>query len=386
MSDRNYYDILGVDKTASEEELKKAYRKLARKYHPDLNKDNPKEAEAKFKEINEAYETLSDAKKRAQYDQFGHDAYKRAGQTGGFGGQGGAGFGGFQDFGGFGDIFESFFGGARAQQRSGPVRGADLRYDLEITLEEAAFGVEKEFSVVKEEVCSHCHGSCAEPGTKVTTCPNCGGSGQERVVHNTPFGQMVNVTVCSACGGSGKKIETPCKECRGKGTVQKKKKLKVRIPPGVDTDSRIRLNGEGAPGERGGGQGDLYVYIYVKPHPRYQRRGADLYCEEYISFPTAALGGTIEVDTLYGKVELKIPHGTKGGKVFRLSEQGLPALRGDRKGNLNVTVQIDVPKGLNDEQRQALEAYRNLTESGRKRSEKKDESSFFDKLKDTFKN
>ncbi len=385
MSDRNYYDVLGVSKTADENELKKAYRKLARQYHPDLNKDNPKEAEAKFKEINEAYETLSDPEKRAQYDQFGHDAFKRAGQAGGFGGgySGAGGFGGFNDFGGFGDIFETFFGGSRAQRRSGPIDGADLRYDLEITLEEAAFGSEKEFSVNKEDTCSHCHGKGAEPGTKISTCPTCDGTGQEQIVRNTPFGQMVNVTTCSACGGTGQKIETPCKECRGQGKVQKKKRLKVQIPAGVDTNSRIRLSGEGAPGERGGAQGDLYVYIYVKPHPRYQRRGADLFCEEYISFPTAAMGGTIEVETLYGRVELKIPHGTPGGKTFRLTEQGLPSLRGGQKGNLNVTVQISVPTRLNREQRDALSEYRDLTED--KGKKEKEDPSILDKLKDKFK-
>lgn len=386
MSQKNYYDVLGVSKDAGADELKKAYRKLARKYHPDLNKDNPKEAEARFKEINEAYETLSDANKRAQYDQFGHDAFTRAGQTGGFGGNGG-GFG-FQDFsqaggfGGFGDIFESFFGGGQGRRNTGPVDGADLRYDLEITLEEAAFGADKEFSIVKEEVCPYCHGNGAEPGTTVTTCPQCRGTGQEQVVRNTPFGQMVNVTTCSSCGGSGQKIDTPCRECHAGGRVQKKRKLQVQIPPGVDTNSRIRLRDEGEPGRRGGRQGNLYVYIYVKPHQRFSRRGADLYCEEHISFPVAAMGGTTEVETLYGKVELKIPHGTPNGKVFRLTGQGLPALRGSGKGNLHVTIIVDVPRSLSDEQRTALTHYARLTGE---EATKEETPSFFEKLKDTLK-
>lgn len=386
MSQKNYYDVLGVKKNASADELKKAYRKLARKYHPDLNKDNPKEAEAKFKEINEAYETLSDETKRSQYDQFGHEAFTRAGQTGGFGGNAG-GFG-FQDFsqaggfGGFGDIFETFFGGAQGRRNTGPVDGADLRYDMEITLEEAAFGANKEFSIVKEETCPHCHGNGAEPGTSVESCPRCHGSGQEQVVRNTPFGQMVNVTTCSECGGRGQKISTPCRECQASGRVQKKRKLQVQIPPGVDTNSRIRLRDEGEPGTRGGRQGDLYVYIYVKPHHRFSRRGADLYCENHISFPVAAMGGTTTVETLYGKVELKIPHGTPNGKVFRLAEQGLPALRGSGKGNLNVTIVVDVPRSLSAEQREALSRYAQL--SGETAADE-ESPSFFEKLKDTFK-
>ncbi|WP_459540944.1 molecular chaperone DnaJ [Negativicoccus succinicivorans] len=380
MSDQNYYDVLGVNKNASADEIKKAYRKMARKYHPDLNKDDPKTAEAKFKEVNEAYETLSDESKRAQYDQIGHTAYQQAGQTGGFGGFGGFGGaqGGFGGFGDLGDIFGSFFGGGGARQ-TGPIRGADLRYDLEITLEEAAVGVEKEFSIVKDEVCPHCHGDGAEPGTSVQTCPQCHGTGQEQVVRNTPLGQMMSVHTCSRCQGRGKVIESPCHECRGSGKVQKKRKLRVKIPAGVDTDSRIRLAGEGGLGERGGETGDLYVYIYVQPHARFQRRGADLFCEAEVSFPTAAMGGTIQLDTLFGKVELKIPHGTPGGKTFRLSGQGLPSLRSDRKGDLNVRVTIGVPRSLSSDQRAALLKY---SECMGDSTVNKEEPSFFDKLKD----
>ncbi len=375
---RDYYEILGVPKTASEDDLKKAYRKLARKYHPDLNKDKPEEAEQKFKEVNEAYETLSDSNKRAQYDQFGHDAYKQAGQGGGFGGQGA--YSGFSNFGGFGDIFEQFFGGGGTSRRNGPIDGADLRYDLEITLEEAAFGATKEFSVVREETCPRCHGNGAEPGTSVTECPHCHGTGQEQVVRNTPFGQMATVVTCSHCGGTGKRIETPCKECRGTGVVRKRRKLEVNIPAGADTNTRIRLAGEGEPGRRGGAQGDLYVYVYVKPHAKFQRRGADLFCVQPISFPTAALGGEVLVETLYGKLELKIPHGTQGGKVFRLREQGMTDFRSGRKGDLHVTIHIEVPQSLNDEQRKALAQYADAMGDA---TVKKD-SSFFSKLKDTF--
>ncbi|MCI5837267.1 MAG: molecular chaperone DnaJ [Veillonellaceae bacterium] len=379
MSDKNYYDLLGVSKTADEAEIKKAYRKLARKYHPDMNKDSPEAAEAKFKEVTEAYETLSDAQKRAQYDQFGHDAYKQAGQ-GGFGGAGG--FNGFAGgFGGFGDIFENFFGGG-AQRNTGPVRGSDLRYDLDISLEEAAFGAAKEFSVVKDEECPRCHGNGAEPGTQVHVCDRCGGTGQEQSIRNTPFGRMMSSTVCSVCGGAGRTIETPCTECRGQGSVRKRRKLQVQIPAGVDTNSRIRLSGEGGLGERGGGAGDLYVYLYVRPHNRYERRGADLYCREYISFPTAAMGGKLELETLYGKIELDIPHGTQGGKVFRLRGQGMPVLHREAKGDLHVTVQIAVPKSLSNEERKVLAEYGKLTGD---KTVNKEEPSLLDKIKDSLK-
>ena len=250
MSKKDYYELLGVSKDASEADIKKAFRKLAIKYHPDKNRDNPEEAEKKFKEINEAYSVLSDKDKRAQYDQFGPDAFQNggagAGGFGGFGGfgQGGFGQGGFQgDFSGFGDIFDSFFGGGRAQRQNGPERGADLRYDLDITFKQAVFGDETEIQIPKDDTCDHCHGNGAEPGSKVDTCPECHGTGQQRVVQNTPFGQMVNVRTCSHCGGTGKIIEKKCKKCHGTGTIRVRKKIKVKIPAGIDDGQRIRLSG-----------------------------------------------------------------------------------------------------------------------------------------------
>lgn len=364
MAARDYYEVLGVSKNATEDEIKKAYRTLARKYHPDLNKDDPNAAE-KFKEVNEAYQTLSDASKRSQYDQVGHDAYEQAQRgggsagAGGFGGFGGTGgFGGFGGQGGFdmGDIFDMFTGGGRRQQ-NGPERGADLRYDMEITLREAASGVKKKFSIKKNETCSKCHGSGAEPGSDVETCPHCHGSGQERIVRNTPFGQMVNVTTCRYCGGRGKIIKQKCRTCRGTGIQQVEKTLEVNIPAGADTGVRMRIGGEGEPGTRGGGNGDLYVYIYVKDDPDFQREGDDLYCKADISFPTAALGNTIKVLTLDNEVELKIPAGTQSGTRFRIKGAGMPRLQRSGKGDLYVIVNVVVPRNLKGEQKEALLKY-----------------------------
>ena len=272
---KDYYDVLGVSKNATEDDIKRAYRKLARKYHPDLNKDNPKAAEEKFKEVNEAYHVLSDADKRAQYDQLGHDAFTQAASggagAGGFGGFGQGGFGGFGGQGGFGgfdmgDIFDMFTGGSR-RRSNGPEQGADLRYDMEITLREAATGVKKKFTVTKNDTCDHCHGSGAEPGSSVDTCPDCHGTGQQRVVRNGPFGQMVNIITCQRCQGTGKIIKNKCNQCHGTGTVRKQKTIEVNVPAGADTGVRMRVSGEGEPGKRGGPKGDLYVYIYVKDDP-----------------------------------------------------------------------------------------------------------------------
>lgn len=360
MAARDYYEVLGVDKNAAEDDIKKAYRRLARKYHPDLNKDDPSAAD-KFKEVNEAYQTLSDADKRAQYDQIGHAAYEQAqrgGGTGGFGGQGGfGGFGGFGGQGGFdmGDIFDMFTGGRR--QQNGPERGADLRYDMEITLREAAVGVKKTFTVNKDESCGRCHGSGAEPGSSVETCPNCHGSGQERIVRNTPFGQMVNATTCRHCGGSGKIIREKCHTCHGSGIQRKEKKLEINIPAGADTGVRMRISGEGDPGRRGGPAGDLYVYIYVKDDPDFDREGDDLYTKADISFPTAALGNTIRVLTLDAEVDLTIPAGTQSGTRFRIKGAGMPRLQRSGKGDLYVIVNVTVPRNLKGEQKEALLKY-----------------------------
>ena len=386
---KDYYDILGVSKNATDDEIKKAYRRLARKYHPDLNKDNPKAAEEKFKEVNEAYHVLSDADKRAQYDQLGHDAFQQASRGGaGAGGFGGFGQGGFNgqgfDFGGFdmGDIFDMFTGGSR-RRNNGPEQGADLRYDMTITLREAFTGVKKKFSVTKNDTCSHCHGSGAEPGSSVDTCPACHGTGQQRIVRNGPFGQMVNIVTCQQCGGTGKIIKNKCKECHGSGTVRASKTIEVNIPAGADSGVRMRVAGEGEPGRRGGPKGDLYVYIYVEDDPDFEREGDDLYKTVNISYPVAALGSTIKVKTLDKEVELKVPAGTQTGTRFRISGEGMPHLQSSRKGNLYVEVHVTVPKRLNEDQKNALLHFAN--EMGEDWSQYKGKSSFLDKIIDKFK-
>ena len=383
MSKRDYYEVLGVSKTATQDELKKAYRKLARKYHPDLNKDNEEAAE-KFKECNEAYSVLSDDQKRAQYDQFGHAAFENGGMGGG-GGFGGA--GGFGGFGGSGmeDIFDMFFGGqggrGGSRAKTGPQRGADLRFDLEITFEEAAFGLEKEINLYRDETCDHCHGEGAEPGSKVESCPECNGTGYVRFTQNTMFGQMVNERPCSRCKGEGKIISEPCKECRGKGTVKRNKKLKVKIPAGVDNGSRLRVSGEGEAGAKGGPSGDLYVYLYVKPHKFFERDGTTVLCEVPINIVQATLGADIKVPTLDGQVTMKVPEGTQPGKVLRLKGKGIPSLRGGSRGDQLVRIKVVVPTKLSDKQKDALRKFADISKDNINPEEK----SFMDKVKDFFK-
>ena len=383
MSKRDYYEVLGVSKTATQDELKKAYRKLARKYHPDLNKDNEEAAE-KFKECNEAYSVLSDDQKRAQYDQFGHAAFENGGMGGG-GGFGGA--GGFGGFGGSGmeDIFDMFCGGqggrGGSRAKSGPQRGADLRFDLEITFEEAAFGLEKEINLYRDETCDHCHGEGAEPGSKVESCPECNGTGYVRFTQNTMFGQMVNERPCSRCKGEGKIISEPCKECRGKGTVKRNKKLKVKIPAGVDNGSRLRVSGEGEAGAKGGPSGDLYVYLYVKPHKFFERDGTTVLCEVPINIVQATLGADIKVPTLDGQVTMKVPEGTQPGKVLRLKGKGIPSLRGGGRGDQLVRIKVVVPTKLSDKQKDALRKFADISKDNINPEEK----SFMDKVKDFFK-
>ena len=383
MSKRDYYEVLGVSKTATQDELKKAYRKLARKYHPDLNKDNEEAAE-KFKECNEAYSVLSDDQKRAQYDQFGHAAFENGGMGGG-GGFGGA--GGFGGFGGSGmeDIFDMFFGGqggrGGSRAKTGPQRGADLRFDLEITFEEAAFGLEKEINLYRDETCDHCHGEGAEPGSTVESCPECNGTGYVRFTQNTMFGQMVNERPCSRCKGEGKIISEPCKECRGKGTVKRNKKLKVKIPAGVDNGSRLRVSGEGEAGAKGGPNGDLYVYLYVKPHKFFERDGTTVLCEVPINIVQATLGADIKVPTLDGQVTMKVPEGTQPGKVLRLKGKGIPSLRGGSRGDQLVRIKVVVPTKLSDKQKDALRKFADISKDNINPEEK----SFMDKVKDFFK-
>lgn len=385
---RDYYDVLGVAKTATQDEIKKAYRQLARKYHPDVNKDNPDAAE-KFKECAEAYGVLSDEQKRAQYDQFGHDAFANGGAgAGGFGGQGFGGFGGFGGGGGQGmdDIFDMFFGGqgggrSRGRANNGPVPGADLRMDMEITFEEAAFGTEKKVSLKRDEECDVCHGTGAEPGTEAETCPECHGSGEVRVAQNTMFGQMVNVRPCSRCGGTGKIIKHPCKMCSGSGHVKKKKTITVKIPAGVDNGSRLRVAGEGGAGHRGGETGDLYVYLYVKPHKFFERDGTTIACEIPINIVQATLGAEIKVPTIEGSVIMKIPAGTQPGKIMRLKSKGIVSLRNGAKGDQLVKIKVVVPSKLNDRQKEALQRFEAVSGDDINPEEK----SFLKKVKDLFK-
>lgn len=379
---RDYYDILGVGKNASQDEIKKAFRKKARQYHPDVNKDNPKEAEEKFKEANEAYEVLSDETKKAQYDQFGHDAFKQGGGAGAGGFQGG--FGGFGGFGGgaggFDNIFDMFFGGGgRGQQ--GPQKGNDLREDIDISFEDAAFGKSMDIEITRHEECNHCHGTGAEPGTKVDICPNCHGSGQETVIQNTPFGRMQSARTCSRCHGSGKSIEKPCTKCRGTGEMLAKRKIAIKIPPGVDNGSRLRVANEGEPGVLGGPKGDLYVYIYVRPHKEFERSGNDVISHVNISFAQAALGATVQVNTLDGKVELKIPEGTQTGTAFRVKGKGIPYLRNPKqRGDQHIVVTVQTPKKLTDAQRELLLRFAN--ESNEDVNNLQVSKSLFEKIKD----
>ena len=351
MANKDYYELLGLEKGASDDEIKRAFRKLAVKYHPDRNQGN-KEAEDKFKEINEAYQILSDPEKKAKYDQFGSAAFDG---TGGFSGAGG--FGGFDgfDMGGFGDIFDTFFGGGGStRRRNGPVRGNDIEYTISLTFEEAVFGVEKEISITRSENCEHCHGSGAEPGTDVKTCPTCNGSGQVRVQRQTPLGSFVSTSTCDKCGGTGKVVEKPCASCRGKGNVRKTRKIKVNIPAGVDTGNVMPLRGQGEHGLRGGSPGDLYVKINVTPSKVFTRKGNDVYIDTHISMAKAALGTEITVATVDGNVKYTVPSGTQSGTMFRLKGKGIARVNPRGKGDQYVKVIVDVPKTLKKKKKKAL--------------------------------
>ncbi len=376
MDKRDYYEVLGVSRNATSDEIKKAYRKLARKYHPDANPGD-KDAEAKFKEISEAYVVLSDPEKRAGYDRFGHA---------GADGQGFGGFEGFGDFGGLGDIFEMFFGGGgRTRRRTGPERGQDIRTDMEISLEEAAFGLEREVKVPRVETCGTCGGSGAAAGSKPKTCLACAGTGQVQFTQSTPFGRIVQSRTCDRCRGTGQVIEKPCPTCRGAGSVRKTRSIKVKVPPGVDNGSRLRLAGEGEAGTRGGPPGDLYVYIHVKQHKLFRREGDDLICEIPLSFVQAALGDEIDVPTLEGKEKLKIPEGTQPGTVFRIRGKGVPHLNGFGRGDQHVRVKVIIPGKLSEKQKELLREFARLGDGepvqGRGQAGDK---SFFEKMKDAF--
>jgi molecular chaperone DnaJ len=360
---QDYYELLGVAKGANEEELKKAYRKKAVQFHPDKNPGN-KEAEEMFKKVSEAYEVLKDPEKRAAYDRYGHAAFQQGGGPRGPGGFGGGAGGGFHDpfdifrevfgqqgGGGGGGIFDQFFGGEG--NGGGAGRGSDLRYDLEITLEEAAHGVEKEISFRKLGECGHCHGSGAEPGSKKTTCPTCRGAGQV----TTSRGFFHVRQACPSCHGSGQKFEKVCVKCHGEGRVNETAKINVKIPAGVDTGNKLRSSGNGEAGVMGGEAGDLYIVVHVKDHDVFERQGDDLFCEIPIKFTLATLGGTIHVPTLQGKAALKIPAGTQSGTTFRLKGRGMPHLRGGSHGDQLIRVQVEVPDSLTSEQRKILEEF-----------------------------
>ncbi|KLU20076.1 molecular chaperone DnaJ, partial [Proteus mirabilis] len=345
MAKRDFYEVLGLSKTADEKEIKRAYKRLAMKYHPDRNQGD-KESEAKFKEIKEAYEILSDAQKRAAYDQYGHAAFEQ----GGFGGQGGGGFGGGADFGDiFGDVFGDIFGGGRRQQRA--ARGSDLQYNMDLTLEEAVRGVAKEIRIPTLETCDKCHGSGAKEGTSAETCSTCHGAGQ---VHLRQ-GFFTVQQACPTCHGRGKVIKEPCSKCHGDGRVERSKTLSVKIPAGVDTGDRIRLSGEGEAGENGAPAGDLYVQVHVRQHHIFERDGNNLYCEVPINFAIAALGGEIEVPTLDGRVKLKIPAETQTGKMFRMKGKGVKSVRSSSIGDLMCRVVVETPVKLNEKQKELMQ-------------------------------
>lgn len=372
---RDYYEVLGVDKNVSDDDLKKAYRRLAKKYHPDANPDNKEEAEKKFKEVNEAYEVLSDKQKRSMYDRFGHSGPN--GYSSDF-----SGFSGFEGFSGFGDggfdvdlgdIFSSFFGGgaSRTQRKNGPQRGRDIRVRIDISFQEAAFGVTKEITINREEQCETCKGSGCRPGTSPETCRVCGGKGQIRTVQNTILGQIQSTRTCDACGGTGTKITNPCPECKGNGTVRKQRKIKFGIPEGIDNGQVISLRGEGEPGLRGGMSGDLYITVFVKPDATFSRKGDNLACTVHISFAQAALGAVIKVPTLQGEVDYDLPEGTQSGTVFSIKGKGIKNLNSRAVGDLNFTVIVDIPRRLSNEQREVIkrlaEVSGEIFETGKKR-------------------
>ncbi len=374
MSKRDYYEVLGVSKSASKDEIKKAYRKLSKQYHPDINK--AEDAAEKFKEVKEAYEVLSDDQKRSHYDQFGHTDPNQ-----GFGG-----FGGGGDFGGgfgFEDIFSSIFGGGgRRRDPNAPRQGADLQYTMTLKFEDAVFGKETDIEIPREETCDTCDGSGAKPGTKASTCSHCNGSGQLNVEQNTPFGRIVNRRVCNHCNGTGKSIPHKCSTCSGTGKVKKRKKIHVKIPAGVDDGQQLRVSGQGEPGVNGGPPGDLYVVFQVRGHEFFERDGDDIYCEMPITFAQAALGDEVEVPTLHGKVKLKIPAGTQTGTKFRLRGKGVQNVRGYGQGDQHIQIRVITPTKLTEKQKQLLREFSDL--SGHEAPDEQHDS-FFAKVKRAFK-
>ena len=352
---RDYYEVLGLDKSADEAAIKKAYRTLAKKYHPDMNPGDA-EAEKNFKEVNEAYAVLSDAEKKSSYDQFGHAGVDGQGFEGGFGGFGG----GFDASDIFGDIFGSFFGGGMSgsqSRRNGPMRGNDILQRVTISFEEAAFGCKKEISYGRVEKCPECEGSGAKKGTTVETCPTCHGSGTVRVQQRTMLGMMQTTKTCDDCGGSGKKIKEPCAYCKGKGYVKNTKKLEVTIPAGIDDGQKVAIRSQGDSGRNGGAAGDLIIAVSVRPHPIFERDGYNIYCEVPITFAEAALGADIQIPTLEGKETYTIPEGTQHGTAFTLRGRGIPYVNSKSRGDLIFAVSVETPKGLSSEQKELLRKF-----------------------------
>jgi molecular chaperone DnaJ len=370
---KDYYEALGVDKSATPEQIKSAYRKLAKQYHPDLN-EGDEQAAQKFKEINEAYQVLGDEKKRQQYDQFGSSAFDGS-AGGGFSG----GFQGFEGFDGFSDIFESFFGGGGnrgARSYNGPQRGADVRVNLRIEFEEAAFGVRKEIQLSRHEVCDECGGTGAAKGSSRKTCPQCNGSGQVRTQQQTLFGSFMNVTTCPRCGGEGSIVEEPCPKCKGSGNIPNARKIAINIPAGIDDGQVLTMRGEGESGKRNGGYGDLLIYITVKPHKLFVRQGYDLYVDMTVSMTQAALGAEVEIPTLDGTVvRYKISEGTQPSTVFRLKGKGVKHLNRERYGDLYIKAIVEIPKKLTEKQKKALAEFE---------KEDKTEKNVFTRFKDMF--
>ncbi len=373
---RDYYETLGISRGASEEDLKKAYRRLAKQYHPDANKEQG--AEARFIEINEAYETLSDPQKRAIYDRYGHAGLN--------GSSGAAGFGDFAGFSSINDLFETFFAGATGtQRRTGTQRGADLRYDLTISFEEAVFGCQKEIELPRWEACSNCKGSGAQPGTSTTRCSSCQGTGEIRRVQQSIFGQFVNVTMCERCRGEGKVITTPCEKCRGQGRVRNNRRVVVNIPAGVDDGINVRVTGEGEVSSRGGTPGNLYVILTVKSHPFFKRQGNDILYELPISFSQAALGDEVEIPTVDGKsTMLKIPAGTQSNRSFRLKGMGVPVVHSSARGDEHVIVKVVTPTNLSPDQKRLLEEFARLEKEQSEQNDKNIFRNLFEKTKDVF--
>ncbi len=367
-SKRDYYEVLGVSRSADEEEIKKAFRRLAKQYHPDANKEQG--AEARFIEVNEAYEILSDPQKRAAYDRYGHAAVNNGAGTG---------YGDFAGFSSINDLFETFFSStAGTQRRTSTQRGADLRYELVITFEEAVFGCQKEIELPRWETCTNCRGSGAQPGTSTARCSSCQGTGEIRRVQQSIFGQFVNVTMCERCRGEGRVITTPCEKCRGQGRVRNNRRVVVNIPAGVDDGINVRVTGEGEVSARGGTPGNLYVILTVKPHPVFKRQGNDIIYELPISFTQAALGDEVEVPTVDGKAStLKIPAGTQSNRSFRLKGMGVPVVHSSARGDQHVIVKVVTPTNLTPEQKRLLEEFARL-------EREQNDKNIFDKIKDVF--